>query len=410
MPDHVSIASLYRQHAPRVLATLIRHLGDFDAAEEALHDAFTAAVSRWPEEGMPDAPVAWLIRVGQRRGIDQIRRRQTARQHAHLLVPDEGEAEAEGNRNIQDDLLRLLFICCHPILSMPDRLALTLREMAGLTTEQVASALLQRPAALAQRIVRAKRRLRTAGIPFDVLEAADLPVRLPGVLGVIYLIFNEGYSPSRGERVVDVRLADEAIRLGESLAGLLPRGEVFGLLALMHLHHARREARQDDHGELVPLEEQDRRRWDVGEIEIGHAWLERALALSPVGAYTLQASIAAVHAEAPRAEVTDWGRIVRLYEALLRVQPSPVIELNRAVAVAMRDSPDVGLVLLDRLSQRHRLDHYPLFHAARADLHRRAGHLEAARQAYRQALALSLQEPERRLLARRLEALVGAGD
>lgn len=408
MPDHVSIASLYRQHAPRVLATLIRHLGDFDAAEEALHDAFAAAVSRWPKEGMPDAPVAWLIEVGHRRGIDQIRRRQTARRYSHLLVPDAPDSEIA--ESIEDDLLRLLFICCHPALSMPDRLALTLREMAGLATEQVASALLQRPAALAQRIVRAKRRLRTAGIPFEVPEAAELPVRLPGVLGVIYLIFNEGYSCSGGDRVVDVRLADEAIRLGEALAELLPRGEVFGLLALMHLHHARREARQDERGELVPLEDQDRRRWDGGEIEIGHAWLERALALSPVGVYTLQASIAAVHAEAPRAEVTDWGRIVRLYEALLRVQPSPVIELNRAVAVAMRDSPQAGLALLDTLAEHRRLDDYHLFHAARADLHRRAGHPGAARRAYRQALAFSMQEPERRFLTRRLEALGGVGE
>lgn len=403
MPDHVSIASVYRQHAPRVLATLIRHLGDFDAAEEALHDAFTAAVSRWPEEGMPDAPVAWLIRVGHRRGIDQIRRRQTARQHAHLLIPDNDAAEEA--RVIEDDLLRLLFICCHPALSMPDRLALTLREMAGLTTEQVASALLQRPAALAQRIVRAKRRLRTAGIPYEVPEASDLPARLSDVLGVIYLIFNEGYSCSDGERVVDVHLCEEAIRLGEALAGLLPWGEVFGLLALMRLHHARREARQDALGELVPLEEQDRRRWDGRQIEIGLAWLARALALTPVGAYTLQASIAAVHAEAPSAEATDWGRIVRLYETLLRVQPSPVIELNRAVAMAMRDSPDAGLDLLDALAERHRLDDYHLFHAARADLHRRAGHREAACHAYERALALTVQEPERRFLSRRLAAL-----
>ncbi|WP_136246955.1 RNA polymerase sigma factor [Halomonas borealis] len=407
MQVQVSIESLYRQHAPRVLATLIRRLGSFDAAEEALHDAFAEAVSRWPGEGVPDAPVAWLIRVGHRRGIDQIRRRQTARQHAHLLVPDESEADEA--RDIADDPLRLLFTCCHPALPMSDRLALTLREMAGLTTEQVASALLQRPTALAQRIVRAKRRLRAAGIPYEVPDAAELPARLPGVLGVIYLIFNEGYSCSDGERVVDAPLADEALRLGEALADLLPRGEVFGLLALMRLHHARREARQDARGELVPLEEQDRRRWDAGQIRAGLAWLERALALTPTDPYTLQASIAAVHAQAPSAEATDWRRIVRLYGALQQQRPSPVIELNRAVAVAMHDSPEAGLALLEALADHHQLVDYHLFHAARADLHRRAGHREAARHAYERALALAMQEPERRFLARRLAALDAAG-
>ncbi|GAA0625680.1 RNA polymerase sigma factor [Halomonas beimenensis] len=403
MPILADIDSLYRRHAPRVRATLIRRLGDFDPAEDALHEAFAAAVARWPEEGIPDDPVAWLIRVGHRRGIDQIRRRQTARQQAHLLVPEEGEA-AEG-RGIEDDLLRLLFTCCHPDLAMPDRLALTLREMAGLTTEQVASALLQKPASLAQRIVRAKRRIRDAGIPYEVPDDAELPARLPGVLAVIYLIFNEGYSRSDGEAVVDVRLADEAIRLAQALARLLPRGEAFGLLALMLLHDARRAARQDAAGELIPLEEQDRRLWDRAQVEAGLAWLERALARTPTGPYTLQASIAAVHAQAERAEATDWQRIVRLYEALYRRQPSPVIALNRAVAVAMRDSPEAGLALLEGLAGHRQIVHYRLYHAARADLHRRAGHREAARQAYERALALTAQGPERRFLARRLAAL-----
>ncbi|ATJ82357.1 RNA polymerase sigma factor [Halomonas beimenensis] len=403
MPILADIDSLYRRHAPRVRATLIRRLGDFDPAEDALHEAFAAAVARWPEEGIPDDPVAWLIRVGHRRGIDQIRRRQTARQQAHLLVPEEGEA-AEG-RGIEDDLLRLLFTCCHPDLAMPDRLALTLREMAGLTTEQVASALLQKPASLAQRIVRAKRRIRDAGIPYEVPDDAELPARLPGVLAVIYLIFNEGYSRSDGEAVVDVRLADEAIRLAQALARLLPRGEAFGLLALMLLHDARRAARQDAAGELIPLEEQDRRLWDRAQVEAGLAWLERALARTPTGPYTLQASIAAVHAQAERAEATDWQRIVRLYEALYRRQPSPVIALNRAVAVAMRDSPEAGLALLEGLAGHRQIVHYRLYHAARADLHRRAGHREAARQAYERALGLTAQGPERRFLARRLAAL-----
>ncbi|MDR5866232.1 RNA polymerase sigma factor [Halomonas koreensis] len=403
MQIHTDIESLYRRHAPRVLATLIRRLGDFDPAEEAMHEAFAAAVARWPAEGVPEEPVAWLIRVGHRRGIDQIRRRQTARQHAYLLVPEEGDASQA--RGIQDDLLRLLFTCCHPALAMPDRLALTLREMAGLTTEQVASALLQRPASLAQRIVRAKRRIRDAGIPYEVPDDAELPARLPGVLAVIYLIFNEGYSRSDGEAVVDVRLADEAIRLARALADLLPRGEAFGLLALMLLHDARRTARQDTAGELIPLEEQDRRLWDRAQIEAGLAWLERALARTPTGPYTLQASIAAVHARAERAEATDWQRIVRLYEALYRRQPSPVIALNRAVAVAMRDSPEAGLALLEGLAGHRQIVNYRLFHAARADLHRRAGHLEAARQAYERALALTAQGPERRFLARRLAAL-----
>ncbi|XKE46907.1 RNA polymerase subunit sigma-24 [Halomonas organivorans] len=403
MPILADIDSLYRRHAPRVRATLIRRLGDFDPAEDALHEAFAAAVARWPDEGIPDDPVAWLIRVGHRRGIDQIRRRQTARQQAHLLIPEEGEA-AEG-RGIEDDLLRLLFTCCHPDLAMPDRLALTLREMAGLTTEQVASALLQKPASLAQRIVRAKRRIRDAGLPYEVPDDDELPGRLPGVLAVIYLIFNEGYSRSDGEAVVDVRLADEAIRLAKALARLLPRGEAFGLLALMLLHDARRAARQDAAGELIPLEEQDRRLWDRAEIEAGLAWLALALGLTPTGAYTLQASIAAVHAQAESAEATDWHRIVRLYEALYRRQPSPVIALNRAVAVAMRDSPEAGLALLEGLAGHKQIVNYRLFHAARADLHRRAGHVEAARQAYERALALSAQGPERRFLARRLAAL-----
>lgn len=402
-----AIGWLYRQHSARVLATLIRLTGDFDLAEEAMQEAFASAVQQWPGEGVPEHPVAWLIRVGQRRGVDQIRRRQVIRRHAREQPPLEEEPPRAGLDavTIQDDMLRLLFTCCHPALAMADRVALTLREMCGLTTEQVAAALLARPATLAQRIVRAKRRLRELGLPFEVPEAAALPERLTGVLRVLYLVFNEGYSRSDGEALLDVSLAEEAIRTARALVELLPRGEAFGLLALMLLHDARRAARQGADGELIPLEEQDRGRWDRERIEQGLACLARALELTPTGPYTLQASIAAVHAEAPRAEATDWGRIVRLYAALQRRQPSPVVALNQAVAVAMRDTPEAGLHQLATLGDEAALADYHLFHAARADLLRRAGRSDEARLAYRQALALCGQGAERRYLERRLAEL-----
>jgi RNA polymerase sigma-70 factor (ECF subfamily) len=401
------IGRLYRQHSARVLATLIRLTGDFDLAEEAMQEAFASAVQQWPGEGVPEHPVAWLIRVGQRRGVDQIRRRQVIRRHAREQPPLEEEPPRAGLDavTIEDDMLRLLFTCCHPALAMADRVALTLREMCGLTTEQVAAALLARPATLAQRIVRAKRRLRELGLPYEVPEAAALPERLTGVLRVLYLVFNEGYSRSDGEALLDVSLAEEAIRTARALVELLPRGEAFGLLALMLLHDARRAARQGADGELIPLEEQDRGRWERERIEEGRAWLARALELTPTGPYTLQASIAAVHAEAPRAEATDWGRIVRLYAALQRRQPSPVVALNQAVAVAMRDTPEAGLHQLATLGDEAALADYHLFHAARADLLRRAGRSDEARLAYRQALALCGQGAERRYLERRLAEL-----
>ncbi len=399
-----TIEHLYRQHSRRVLSTLIRLLGDFDLAEEAMQEAFVAAVQQWPEQGLPDHPAAWLIRTGQRRGIDQIRRRQTSRHYAHLVAPEEAAAGLD-ERSIAHDPLRLLFTCCHPALALDERVALTLREMCGLTTEQVANALLQKPATLAQRIVRAKRRLRDAGIPYEVPDARALPARLPDILRVIYLVFNEGYSRSDGAALLDVNLTEEALELGQALTQLLPRGEVFGLQGLMLLHDARREARQGPGGELIPLEEQDRRRWDAARIEQGLGWLSRALALTPTGPYTLQASIAAEHVRAPCAEATDWARIASLYAALHRRQPSPIIALNRAVAVAMRDGPEAGLVLLEALAEHRAIANYHLFHAARGDLHRRAGRPQEARHAYERALALAVQQPERRFLERRLAEL-----
>lgn len=404
----LSIEQLYRQHARRVLASLIRLLGDFDLAEEAMQEAFIAAVQQWPVSGLPDHPAVWLIRVGQRRGIDQIRRRQRSRKYAQLDAAEEPSVEFDAEA-IEDDVLRLLFTCCHPALAMEDRVSLTLREMCGLTTEQVASALLIRPATVAQRIVRAKRRIRDAAIPYEVPSVDDLPERLPDVLRVLYLVFNEGYSCSSGDALIDIDLADEAIRAGQALAQLMPLGEVFGLLALMHLHDARRDARQGPKGELIPLEEQDRDRWNRVRINEGLAYLEQALALTPTEPYTLQACIAAEHTCADTAQDTDWRRIVRLYEALYRRQPSAVIALNRAVAVAMRDTPEAGLTLLDTLTGHKAIANYHLYHAARADLLRRAGDLDAARLAYARAMELATQAPERRYLERRLTELGPSG-
>lgn len=403
--DTSPIGQIYQQHSRQVLATLIRLLGDFELAEEALQEAFAAAVRQWPEDGIPDYPVAWLIRAGQHKGIDQIRRRQTVQHYAHLVTEDEEASWATVEQDIQDDQLRLLFTCCHPELSLDARVALTLREMCGLTTEQVASALLQKPVTLAQRIVRAKKKIREAGIPYEVPEARERLARLPGVLRVIYLVFNEGYSCSEGDSVVDISLSTEAIRLAEVLARLLPEGEVFGLLALMRLQDSRRYARQDRYGELITLEDQDRSLWDQDSIRQGLQWLELALASTPADPYTLQASIAAVHAQATHADTTDWARIVRLYEVLYQQQPSPIIALNRAVAVALRDSPDAGLRLLDELANIREIRNYHLFHAARADLYRRAGNIQDARTAYQRALELATQGPERRFLERRLKAL-----
>lgn len=397
--------NLYQTESRRVQATLIRLLGDFELAEEAMQEAFFAALHQWPEEGLPDNPTAWLIRTGQRRGIDQIRKRQTARKYQQLADTEEAFDPEQDNDAISDDMLRLIFTCCHPSLAQEAQLALTLREMCGLTTEQVASALLQKPTTVAQRIVRAKNKIRAAGIPYEVPERKELPERLSSVLKVFYLMFNEGYSGSDGEQVVKVDLAKEAIRLARQLADLLPDAEVCGLLALMLFHDARKAARQDDHGDLITLEDQDRSLWETEQIAIGRQWLNRAAAATPAGPYTLQAAIAAAHAESDDADHTDWRQIVALYEALYQQIPSPVIALNRAVAIAMRDGPATGLALLDQLESQKAIQAYYLYHAARADLHRRLGNNKEAISAYQRALALTQQGPEQRFLNRRLSQL-----
>lgn len=397
--------TLYQNESRKVQATLIRLLGDFELAEEAMQEAFFAALHQWPEEGLPDNPTAWLIRIGQRRGIDQIRKRQTARKYQHLADTEEAFDPEQDNDAISDDMLRLIFTCCHPSLTQEAQLALTLREMCGLTTEQVASALLQKPTTVAQRIVRAKSKIRASGIPYEVPERKELPERLGSVLKVVYLMFNEGYSGSDGEQVVKVDLAEEAIHLAGQLADLLPDAEVCGLLALMLFHDARKAARQDDNGDLITLEDQDRSLWDADQIAIGRQWLNRAAA-SPAGPYTLQAAIAAAHAESGDADHTDWRQIVALYEALYQQIPSPVIALNRAVAVAMRDGPETGLALLDQLESQKAIQAYYLYHAARADLHRRLGNHKEAISAYQRALALTQQGPEQRFLNRRLSQLI----
>jgi RNA polymerase sigma-70 factor, ECF subfamily len=400
---------IYRSDSRRVLATLIRLLGDFDLAEEALHDAFAAAVERWPEDGVPANPRAWLVSTGRFKAIDGMRRRArfdaslgelAQRLDAERSVP--GESEPDG---VADDRLRLIFTCCHPALSPDAQIALTLREVCGLTTEEIAHAFLTPAPTLAQRIVRAKAKIRDARIPYQVPAQAALPERLDQVLRVIYLVFNEGYAASSGAAVTRHDLSGEAIRLGRLLVELLPEPEAIGLLALMLLHESRRAARTSPAGELVLLADQDRSLWDRAQIEEGRALVERALSSRRVGPYTLQAAIAAVHAEARSAGATDWEQIVGLYDVLARVDPTPVVELNRAVAVAMRDGPAAGLTIIDALLARGDLDDYHLAHSARADLCRRLGRPAEARVSYQRALGLTRQEPERRFLERRLREL-----
>ena len=400
--------TVYRAESRRVFATLVRLLGDFDVAEEALHDAFRAALEQWPREGVPENPRAWLVSTGRFKAIDGIRRRSrfdSIEDHAEHVEAIADESEPFDGEHIEDDRLRLIFTCCHPALSPDAQVALTLREVCGLTTEEIAQAFLSAPPTLAQRIVRAKAKIRDAKIPYQVPDPDELAERLDSVLRVIYLVFNEGYSASSGQSLVRVDLSAEAIRLGRLLVELLPEPEAMGLLALMVVHESRRPARTSPSGELILLNDQNRSLWDRDMIREGVALVERALASRRFGTYTLQAAIAAVHAQAPNPDATDWNEIVALYTALFRMDASPVVELNRAVAVAMRDGPAAGLALIDAILGRGDLADYYLAHAARADLSRRLGRFDDARRSYQRALELARVEPERRFLERRLAEL-----
>jgi len=401
-----TLNELYKTESRRILATLIRLLGDFDLAEDALHEAFHVAMEKWAEHGIPENPRAWLVSTGRFKAIDRIRRHSKFDTQLEAieekLASHDDDPNQQDDQSIQDDQLRLIFTCCHPALSPEARSALTLREVCGLTTEEIARAYLITPATLAQRIVRAKSKIKDANIPYEVPEEHELPERLQTVLQVIYLVFNEGYSASTGDSVTRVDLSDEAIRLGRLLLDLLPEAEVQGLLGLMLLHESRRLTRTDSNGDLILLEDQDRSLWNKNLIKEGIDLVETALRSGRFGAYSLQAAIAAVHAEATTAQQTDWPQIVALYDRLLDLEPSPVVRLNRAVAVAMRDGPEAGLELLDQIGAEEDLADYYWFYSARADLFRRQGNTTAASVAYQKALNLTQLEPERRFLQKRL--------
>ncbi|MBS0203234.1 MAG: RNA polymerase sigma factor [Planctomycetes bacterium] len=400
------IDSIYRAESRRVFATLVRLLGDFDAAEEAMHEAFASAVEQWAADGIPDNPRAWLVSAGRFKAIDAARRKgrfqELQPEIAGRIDQVASSNAAKAGEDIEDDRLRLIFTCCHPAIDPSIQLPLTLREVCDLTTEEIARAFLASTSTMAQRIVRGKAKIRDAGIPFVIPTAEELPDRIESVLTVIYLVFNEGYSATSGESVTRSDLSGEAIRLGRLLVELLPEPEVMGLLALMLLQESRRSARTTADGDVILLEEQDRELWNQGLIQEGQALVERALSTRRFGVYSVQAAIAAMHASARQASQTDWRQIVALYDALLTINPSPVVELNRAVAVAMCDGPEAGLVLIDAILNRGDLKEYHLAHAARADLCRRLGRTEEARAAYEDALALARQEPERRFLQNRL--------
>jgi RNA polymerase sigma-70 factor (ECF subfamily) len=402
------LENIYRTESRRILATLIRLLNDFDLAEDALQDAFRIAAEKWPEEGIPANPRAWLVSTGRFKAIDKLRRRRRFQAKMTELADELDEKTADlpfTDDEIEDDRLRLIFTCCHPALSLEARLALTLREVCGLSTEAIAHAFLTKPTTLAQRIVRAKTKIRDAGIPYKVPSQVELPNRLDAVLQVIYLVFNEGYSSATGEEVTRPDLSEEAIRLGRLLVELLPEAEAMGLLALMLLHESRRTTRTSPDGDIVLLADQDRSQWNQAQIAEGVALVERALAAEQFGMYTLQAAVAATHATAATYAATNWAQIVALYDVLLQAAPSPVVELNRAVAVALRDNPRKGLELLESILARGELTNYHLVYAVQADLYRQLAQIEDARAAYNKALALVQQEPERRFLERRLRQL-----
>ncbi|HEY1458708.1 MAG TPA: RNA polymerase sigma factor [Casimicrobiaceae bacterium] len=401
-------AEIYKTQSRRVFATLVRLLGDFDLAEEALHDAFRAALEQWPRDGVPANPRAWLVSAGRFKAIDAIRRDarfDSMEDVAEVVEAIPDEASTRDREDIEDDRLRLIFTCCHPALAADAQVALTLREVCGLTTEEIAQAFLSAAPTLAQRIVRAKAKIREARIPYQVPAPAELAERLDSVLRVIYLVFNEGYSASSGEALTRLDLSAEAIRVGRLLVSLLPQPEAIGLLALMLLQESRRAARTSADGELILLADQDRSAWNRALIDEGSTLVRQALERGPAGPYAIQAAIAAVHAGADSVEATDWNEICGLYDALLRIEASPVVALNRAVAVAMRDGPAAGLALIDAILARGDLDDYHLAHAAKADLNRRLGRDAQARAAYQRAIALSRQGPERRFLQRRLAEL-----